>query len=95
MIATRADDELFLSLLDDLTNTTSNQLVDVPLSGNRWFVWTSASIYSLFTLAALIANSLFCYVIWRSKKLHTVGIRAYFDKNVDQFPRPAGNVLTL
>lgn len=54
--------------LIDLNETSK----PMPISSERWFILLSASLYGLIALMALIGNMIFCYVIWRSQKLHTV-----------------------
>uniref|UniRef100_A0AC34QW27 G-protein coupled receptors family 1 profile domain-containing protein n=1 Tax=Panagrolaimus sp. JU765 TaxID=591449 RepID=A0AC34QW27_9BILA len=54
---------LNMTTIPDSSMTKTNQ---------QWFRMMTAFCYGFLAIAGLICNGVFCYVIWRSKKLHTV-----------------------
>lgn len=63
---------LLCSSSSDATGYDECLRKNMPISSALWFKVLSASLYGSIALLALMGNLIFCYVIWRSQKLHTV-----------------------
>uniref|UniRef100_A0A914W449 G-protein coupled receptors family 1 profile domain-containing protein n=1 Tax=Plectus sambesii TaxID=2011161 RepID=A0A914W449_9BILA len=67
-----ANNKTILCHLPDMAESDDCSRMNMPISSALWFKLLSASIYGLIAVLALIGNVVFCCVIWRSQKLHTV-----------------------
>uniref|UniRef100_A0AC35U5M4 G_PROTEIN_RECEP_F1_2 domain-containing protein n=1 Tax=Rhabditophanes sp. KR3021 TaxID=114890 RepID=A0AC35U5M4_9BILA len=45
---------------------------DQDTAGEKWFTVTALVVYAFLALFGLLGNLIFCLVIWKSEKLHTV-----------------------
>lgn len=66
------DEQQFLKYFNLSDVDSGFQPTDINRFNEQWFRLTTAICYGILAVAGLICNCVFCFVIWRSKKLHTV-----------------------